>query len=95
MKRFWVSWYDAEPDCRPLTDPPTKEVLGWWISGETMTEPTKYALCALVESESEDKARAALVKNWPEFLVSEERFFSEKPADFVPGDRFPMKEVAR
>ena len=86
MKRFWISWRQPTEDYRPLTDPPHPQVLGWWCSGHT-------TLCAAVEANSEVEARMYVRIAWPE--ASEWRFCEEKPADFVPGDRFPLSDWMR
>jgi len=90
--RFWVSWYDAEEDYRPLHDPPGPGILGWWCSGETCEDPPRATLVVFIDAPSEAKARAALKREWPETANAEFRFFEEQPESFRPGDRFPLPD---
>ncbi|MBX3288349.1 MAG: hypothetical protein KF855_03295 [Acidobacteria bacterium] len=90
MKRFWVSWIQLTEDERPLTDPPTEEVIGWWCSGHDAAD--RPILCAVIEAESEDKAKDAVEANWEEKPgeVGPFRFIEEVAPDFHPGNRFPI-----
>lgn len=90
MKRFWVSWCDAEQDYRPLHDPPVLGILGWWCSGETCDEPTRYTIVAWVEAADESAARALLAADWPETQAAEFRFVDEVERSWRPSDRFPL-----
>lgn len=86
-KRFWLSWHQPTSDCRPLTHPPHPQVLGWWNSGQRLRDDA-WTVCALVEATSEEQAKTYVLISWPE--ASEWRFCRETPADFLPGDRFPL-----
>lgn len=87
--RWWISWVQPTADYRPLTHPPTLEVLGWWCTGE-LADETAFTLVAAVEAESEDEAKEIIVKNWPE--ATEWRFCGQKSSTFVPNDRFVFRE---
>lgn len=88
MMRWWMSFYFAGDDHRPLTYPPNKAILGWWCSGYGPSD--EAALCILVSANSEDEAKAAIAKDWPEAAtVSEWRFCEPRPDGWVPNDRFP------
>lgn len=91
MKRFWISWTQYTDDFRPVTYPPSPEVVGWWNSGED--EQGNAILVALVESDSKENAKAIICseKNWPEAgEIDEWRFFEEKKSNWIPGERFPI-----
>lgn len=88
MTRFWLSWYDRDPDPRPLHDPPNEAVLGWWISGSTDEETI---ICAVVSASTEDEAWDAVAIDWP-FETVRRRFCEDKGPSFVPGDRFPTHD---
>lgn len=90
VRRWWVSWHDAESDYRPLHDPPNAAILGWWCSGETMTEPPQFTIVAWVEAKNLGAVRAALAKEWPETKKAEFRFEDEVEATWRPTDRFPL-----
>jgi hypothetical protein len=94
MKRWWLSWYQAGPDHRPMTYPPNEAILGWWCTGFT-DEAGGFSnvdiLCALVQAESEDAAWAAVLKDWPDMI--DHRFIEPKEADYaVQSDRFPLSD---
>ena len=72
MKYYWVSWYSKEGDYRPLTYPPNKQILGWWVSGEGSDG---ISLVALVAAENVHDANQALIKEWPECELNVWRFF--------------------
>lgn len=87
INRYWVSWWQPTEDHRPLTDPPHPQVLGWWCSGSS---DEGDSICALVEAESEDKAKVYVQISWPE--AENWRFIEAKPNDWIPGDRFPPQK---
>jgi hypothetical protein len=89
--RFWISWKEYAPDNRPLTDPPSEAILGWWESGAGDGFTT---LCAVVEAGTEWEARKQVLKNWPAEgppRSTRWRFIEPKPDGWTPGDRFPIK----
>lgn len=45
------------------------------------------ASCAVVDAADEPSARAVIQRHWRPFRY---RFVDEKPADWLPGERFPM-----
>jgi hypothetical protein len=91
MSRYWVSWAQETEDYRPVDYPPNRKILGWWCSGTDADD--KAILCALVEAAGPSDARDAVYIDWPEATQNTDwRFFEEKPADFVPGDRFPLSD---
>ena len=85
MTRWWISWESAEVDYRPIEDPPPLPILGWWCSGSGESTST---ICAVVQAETEDEAKAHIAKAWPETYGGEWRFCDDKGPDFVPGERF-------
>lgn len=87
MSKYWISWHQAGTDCRPLYYPPGLDVLAWWGSGTTDTGTNMFAL---VEARTETFAKCAIVADWPE-ADENWRFCDLKPADFTPGDRFPIE----
>lgn len=89
MKRFWISWHQPGDDYRPLTYPPNAAVIGWWKSGEGRMP----ILCAVVAAADEGAACAAVLQDWPE--ATDWRFCDEKPADWMPNDRFPLSDWMR
>ena len=94
LKRFWMSWVQPTEDYRPLTDPPNENVLGWWCSGYDSND--QAILVALVQAKDEYSAKVAVVVSWPELIPDGEwRFCKEVANNYVPGDRFPMKEWER
>jgi hypothetical protein len=70
---YWISWVQPTNDYRPLAYPPHEAILGWWCSGYAEDGAT---LCAMVTAESEDGARAAVRKEWPE--ANDWRFCDER-----------------
>jgi hypothetical protein len=82
---WWVSWYQPTEDARPLVYPPHEKILGWWNTG-FRCEDDAHTLCALVQAETEEDAKAAIRLDWPE--VTEWRFF--EPSDGKLSDRFPL-----
>lgn len=90
--RWWVSWIQSTEDYRPLTDPPVPGVLGWWCSGYWTNG--NAIICAMVEGESEDEAKAAIAASWPE-AIGGWRFFENRGPGFVPGSRFPLRDWNR
>ncbi len=98
--RFWLSWEERANDYRPMSDPPNDAVLGWWCSGEA-GDGSFHTLCALVEAASLEAAQTAVRLDWPavEVYRGEERpcarvwrFGHEVAADWLPSDRFPLKD---
>lgn len=91
MNRYWVSWLQTTEDYRPLTFPPNGRVLGWWCSGYRSSDDAA-TICALVAAETEDDAKAVILKDWPE--ADEWRFCDEVEPDWDPnkGGRFPPSE---
>ncbi len=61
----WIGWNQPGEDCRPLCDPPAKEVLGWWKTGESM-DGGYSTLCAMVVAESDSQAKGIITIDWPE-----------------------------
>jgi hypothetical protein len=90
VNRYWLSWIQPTKDFRPLTDPPNAAILGWWCSGYDSDD--NATLCAGVEAKSERSAKAAVHIDWPEAKVW--RFCEAVPDDFMPSDRFPLKDWA-
>ena len=90
MKRFWMSWYDAEEDYRPLHDPPSEAILGWWCSGEHADG--RATLVALVQADDLPSACVAVAREWPETAQpkTEWRFGDEVALTWRPADRFPL-----
>lgn len=97
-KRFWISWIQKTTDFRPMTDPPTPEVLGWWCSGYMdaggdSIDLMHAILCAVVEADDERDAQDIIYTNWTgadKSEIGEFRFCEEKPDDWKPGSRFPI-----
>lgn len=92
-KRWWVSWNEYSPDYRPIHDPPRAAVLAWWCSGSA-GDDSHFTLCAVVEAVDEEKAKNAIINDWPPLRPDVNdiwRFCEEKPASWLPGDRFPVE----
>ena len=92
MKRlYWVSWFSAEKDHRPIQDPPTEEIIGWWCSGYDSSD--RAILLAWIISKSDDQLEEIIKKNWPEFTQSDFRFFGKRKdkIDTIFG-RFPLSK---
>lgn len=95
VKRYWVSWVNVgENDYRPITYPPNRGILGWWVSGEDTEGCTILVAC--VQGEDIDSAKEAVYKDWPELRGTEDsfRFFEERDSDYDPskGGRFPLSD---
>lgn len=88
--RFWLSWPQPTEDYRPLTDPPDERVIGWWCSGYDSND--RATLCALVSASNIGEAKAAIRVSWPEAPSKGQswRIEDERPADWLPSDRFPL-----
>jgi len=89
MKTYWLSWICTEEDHRPVTYPPGGGILGWWCSG--YDSDGNSVMCALVRAVDEDDAKVIVRNDWPEF-DGEWRFIEERPSDWKPNDRFPLKD---
>ena len=85
---FWISWYQPTEDHRPLTYPPNASILGWWCTG-TRGSDDASTMCALVSADSEEAAKQAIRKDWPE---AEEWRFCEKKESLELSDRFPLSD---
>lgn len=86
MKRFWVSWWTANDADHGVTKWPASLVI--WVSGQRGDDEDKTfqeSLCAVIDAKNETVVWQGL-KSW--FPDLEERFCSEEPADWQPGDRF-------
>lgn len=86
--RYWCSFVQPTEYYRPLIYPPNESVLGWWCSGYDSND--NAIICALIESASEDDARKAVLKDWPEAQTF--RFCDEVDRKWRPNDRFPLKD---
>lgn len=90
---FWVSWYQPPGDHRPMTDPPTEQVLGWWCTGYDMED--RATICAAVAASTEQEVWAAIrdPKNWPD--ASTDRFCESRLLEDLDNlrvhDRFPKR----
>ena len=82
---YWVSWYQPTGDCRPLTYPPNEAVLGWWATGKRCSDDAT-TICAWVRAETEDAARTAILRDWPE---ADEWRFCEQRDRIEQSERFP------
>jgi 5-methylcytosine-specific restriction endonuclease McrA len=88
LARWWVSWNETSADYRPLHDPPYAAILGWWCSGEA-GDGSYFTICALVSAPTEEKAKAAIKKDWPT-LHPDWRFVNKMAQGWLPDDRFPI-----
>lgn len=89
-QRFWASWLQPTEDYRAVTFPPNEAIIGYWCSGYASgaNDESIPILCAVIDAENEEAARAAVLKDWPEW--TEWRFIEPRNPDFKPGDRFPI-----
>ena len=92
MSRYWLSFLKPTQDYRPLAHPPNEQILGWWCSGYDGND--NAIICALVSAPARSVAEQAVLKEWPDATWLW-RFFDERPADWVPGDRFPLADWMR
>lgn len=100
MKRYWISWIQKTHDFRPLTDPPTTPVLGWWCSGYVDCDGMEgihlgnAVLCAAVTAKNKKAAMKIVHENWAEEEsdIGEIRFCSEQSNNWTPGNRFPITD---
>lgn len=84
--RFWISWYQPTEDYRPL-----KEGISYWKTGQTVSEPVQYTLCAVVDAEDKGAAKKRILEDWPE--AHNWRFCDSVPDGWEPSsDRFPARE---
>ena len=93
VQRWWLSWYQAGSDHRPMTYPPNESILGWWCTGSGPHGGFEDVdiLCALVQAGSEDAAWAAALKDWPDMI--DRRFIGPRDADYmIHSDRFPLSD---
>lgn len=93
LKRFWVSFYTVS------TEQPETPWL-YWCSGQVMTNPQLFTICALVDAKDEREAKAKVLSVFGDAAElpfgwrfngnrSGWRFCDEKPLDWTPRDRFP------
>lgn len=85
---FWLSWYQPTEDHRPLEYPPNDAVLGWWCSGSRCSDGAK-TIVAMVREETEDAAKKAIKKDWPE---ATEWRFCNTVENTTMNDRFPLSD---
>lgn len=85
--RFWIGWKQPGEDYRPMMVPPRETVVGYWCSGGS---ETYHTMCAVVNADDADHARTIVAVYWPD--AGRERFNDQKPAGWLPGERFPMAE---
>lgn len=95
MKYFWMSFYCTSEDYRPLTFPPNEAILGWWCTGQRADNA--HTICLMVRAESEQAAKEAIAKDWPELKNSEWRFVHEQGGLITPeiwnrGGRFQLSD---
>ena len=83
---FWISWIQPTEDYRPLTYPPTENVLGWWCSG--VRSDGANILCAYIVATDVEAAKNEVRRDWPEAV---EWRFCETRDSVVTSDRFPLK----
>lgn len=90
-RRWWISWNEYEADVRPVHDPPSAAVLGWWVTGEGEHHVT---LCAIVEAPTLMDLHLAIYQDWPQGdHALDVRFSEEKSGSWLPdGDRFPLSD---
>lgn len=88
MNRFWISWHQPTEDWRSINFPPIG-VMGYWCSGYRGEDDVPI-LVALVDAESEDDAKAVVLKDWPE--ATDWRFVKKRTQDYRTGDRFPLPD---
>ena len=92
MRRYWLSWWQPDPDYWPPVEPPTAPILGWWCSGvrsDDDWEDKDFSICAFVEADTQVEAWAAVHANWPN--VGEKRFCELVEPDYLPSNRFPLE----
>jgi hypothetical protein len=90
MKRFWISWWDTSTE--PGQHLPVGTFAHFWVSGQRMDDVGAHSMVALIDAENEDAAWALADVMYPGASSSERRFSNEKPLDYTPGDRFPIRE---
>ena len=88
---YWMSWYQKTEDYRPLSYPPNKKILGWWITGYRGVDDVPV-LCAMVAAKNENDAKTELQKDWPE---DKEWRFIEVKDNCDLNDRFPLHDWMR
>jgi hypothetical protein len=92
LYRYWVSWFELSPDYRPLTDPPSLSILGWWCSGES---EEGWSLVAWVEAVDDVAAKQAVRENWPPENEGGPTWRFCHPRADVPSGRFPLSDWMR
>lgn len=88
-KNYWLSWYcpNGLYGKFELHSP-------WWVSGQTMDEPSDFMICAAVKADSDEAARAIVINSHDEPYRDQAanvawRFVEERPVDWSPfNDRF-------
>lgn len=83
MSIYWVSWYQPTQDFRPISFPPNKNILGWWKTGEDISNES--ILVAIVDATSIDHVKAIVHIDWPE--VTNWRFIDKRKTLYL-NDRF-------
>ena len=84
--RWWVSWHEPSRSInRLLQKPKPAGLLGAWVSGVRGGDHAR-TVCVLVEGQAPVEV---LLSWWSAFPRRELRFFSDRPAGWTPGDRFP------
>lgn len=88
--RYWVSWVQPTEDFRPMMWPLPSN-MDYWCSG--YDSDGMPILCALIDAESDVRAREQIAAYWPETTGVNWRTWDEKPDDWTPGDRFPLENL--
>lgn len=90
--RFWISWYQAAEDYRPVIWPLPPSIPAYWCTGRDSDGDA--TLCAIVDAPSERHAYDAIRAAWKggirEWRGCEARTNDWRP----PSDRFPWPKWA-
>jgi hypothetical protein len=91
MSRYWISWYQPDPDnlfelSSQWLNCVSSSIVGAWISGSRVND-NSLTICAIVDTDTKEKAKCILTQQFGG--IQEWRFCDKKPDTWNPGNRFP------
>jgi hypothetical protein len=85
LKRWWCSWTTEEiGNYRPLTDPPSENILGWWFCG--FNKKHCAVISAIVAADTKQQAWEFIDLDFP--VDKDTRPCQEIPTNYILNEKF-------